>query len=126
MILKKIYDKEVIYDGVEENLRQIDEKKMLLGNEKIPFSIILENMKELGSLINVIGLSNFNSIITECNLKASSLLGIFKDQNNLKSYYTIIESKAIKYVIVLSWGEFQPMRYKLYIEGIWEAADTNL
>jgi len=121
MIFKKVYNRELVYDGVEKNLYHLEKEILLINGEKIRISIAEnENVKELNELKNRIDDFDFNLIIAECNLKASSLLGIFKNQNNLKSYYNIVEPKTKKYLIILSYGEFQPARYKLYIEGVWE------
>lgn len=46
-------------------------------------------------------------------------LNLYKGTDNLRLYYL----KRDNIIMVFAFGEFQPTRYKLYLEGVWKLRD---
>jgi len=67
-------------------------------------------------LRGVIGDDDFESIIKTGDFTPDGgFLHQYRGSDNLKLYYL----KRGKTVVVFAYGEFQPTRYKLYLEGVW-------
>lgn len=116
MELKKIANKQLIYDGLNDKF--YDEHTFKLYNgEEIKFSILdfirLENLEKSNDekpLLNLI-LKNCETIY---RYSPSIELFGYKGQEDLSVKYKMIN----KHIVVLSLGESQPGRYKIYLEGI--------
>lgn len=44
--------------------------------------------------------------------------------NNFPQRYKIVENDSTKTLVLFSFGEFQPGRYKIFLEGIWEIREN--
>lgn len=61
----------------------------------------------------LVNLNNYHLIINELDLKLENSTVVTKDR--LQVYYL----KNSNLLIIFSFGEFQPSRYVLFIEGAW-------
>ncbi len=118
MELKQVVGKQLIYDGLDDKF--YDEHSFKLDNgDEIKFSpletIRLENLEKSNdkkTLLNLI-LENCDTIY---RYSPSIELFGYKGQENLSVKYQMVN----QYTIVLSLGESQPGRYKIYLEGIFQ------
>ena len=79
----------------------------------IKFSDFANNNFE--DLRKVITPDDFETIVKTGGFNAD-FLNLYKGSERLRLYY----SKKGNTLAVLAYGEFQPTRYKLYLEGVWE------
>ncbi|MDN3583713.1 hypothetical protein [Mucilaginibacter flavus] len=64
----------------------------------------------------VIGDDDFKTIVKNAGFNTDGgFLNLYQGSDRLRLYYY----KKGNIVVVFAYGEFQPMRYKLYVEGIW-------
>ncbi|MEN0057123.1 MAG: hypothetical protein AAGC65_25825, partial [Mucilaginibacter sp.] len=83
--------------------------------ESIKFSDFAGNGFE--DLQTAIGKENFDAILKTGDFTPDSgFLNLHKGSDGLRLYF----SKKGNTILVFAYGEFQPTRYKLYLEGIWK------
>lgn len=112
--LKKVADKTLIYDGTDDHF--YEEHSFTLENgDTIVFSItnlsgLIEFEKENRSKIN--------QILEECKgvhkFDLIPELAKYRSEEEL----TVSYKESDNYIAIISDGEFQPCRYKIYIEGV--------
>jgi hypothetical protein len=113
MIAKYAKAKSLVFDGTE---REILTKELDLGQAAtVKFNDFANNNFE--DLQQVINNGDFESIVkTGGFVPDGGFLNLYKNSDGLRLYYY----KKNDTIIVLAYGEFQPGRYKLYMEGVWE------
>lgn len=119
--MRKLENKKILYDGFETEelyLKTFEEYNII-------FKIADFINNPIGKLKSIISNENFAKI-EELYSSNSEFLKYFKDfkfnnipmvsEENLSIYY-LIEKKII---YLFSFGEKQPGRYMLFLEGVWE------
>jgi len=109
MITKYEITKSLLFDGDEEEAVY---KSFTLPAGDVKFSDFANNNFE--DLRKVITPDDFETIVKTGGFNAD-FLNLYKGSERLRLYYT----KKGNTIAVLAYGEFQPTRYKLYLEGLW-------
>ncbi|OJX32932.1 MAG: hypothetical protein BGO86_13180 [Chryseobacterium sp. 36-9] len=111
-MIKLDTNKKLLFDGFEND---IFKKEFLLKEKKINIKNIINNrFKKLREIINE---NNFNTIIKDLNIiKHNELFESYKSSDDSLSIYYLIDDNNL---FIFSYGEFQPARYILYLEGIY-------
>ena len=116
MITKYKKERSLIFDGPEAEIleKSFDLDAGPLDGQGIKLNDFAAHSFE--DLREVIGDENFDFIVeTGAFVPDEGFLNHFKSENRLKLYYF----KKDHSIAVFSYGEFQPTRYQLYLEGIW-------
>lgn len=114
IIKNSLVKKTLIFDGLERDVNK--EIVIKLSECNIVIKPFWKNNDILG-LKKIMEKTSIDQIINECNLTDKhSLLGIYKNSEKMIVYYFIHDN----YLIILSFGEIQYGRYKIYLEGVWE------
>jgi hypothetical protein len=116
MIAKYTKAKSLIFDGSESEVlnKSFDLDTEIDVGAAIQFNDFAGNNFE--DLQQVIGDDDFKAIVTTGEFAPDGgFLNIYKNSDNLRLYFC----KRGNVIIVFAYGEFQPTRYKLYMEGIW-------
>lgn len=113
MITRYTKAKSLVFDGTE---REILTKELDLGlTSTVKFDDFANNNFE--DLQQSINNDDFESIVKTGGFAPDGgFLKLYKNSDGLRLYYY----KKNSTIIVLAYGEFQPGRYKLYMEGVWE------
>jgi hypothetical protein len=109
MITKYEITKSLLFDGDEA---EAVHKSFNLPAGDIKFSDFANNNFE--DLRKVITPDDFEAIVKTGGFNAD-FLNLYKGSERLRLYYT----KKGNTIAVFAYGEFQPTRYKLYLEGLW-------
>lgn len=123
MTLKQVAGKSLIYDSTDDNF-YANHSIRLEGDETFIFSPTdltrLEALEksENKSLLNFI-LSSFPGIYRFAPIP--ELFG-YKNEDELSVRFKETE----RYIGIISLGESQPGRYKIYVEGVFEKTPSNL
>ncbi|MCD8433605.1 hypothetical protein LNJ05_12610 [Tenacibaculum finnmarkense genomovar ulcerans] len=123
MRFKKIRKQTKLHDGGDENFYgektiKIDEiKSMSFDTTKIEELTKLE--KNLDDYVFETLLQSFNGTITKSN--SIPEFTRFKNQFDLTVYYKETE----QYLAIISLGERQPMRYQIFLEGLFKKENNN-
>ncbi|WDF79317.1 hypothetical protein PQ469_04785 [Mucilaginibacter sp. KACC 22773] len=119
MIINYKKAKSLIFDGPEQ---EILHKSFDLSRETaLGITIKLDDFANntLEDLRGVISSADFEFIVkTGAFVSDGGFLNLYKGSNNLRLYY----NKKGNTIIVFAYGEFQPARYMLYLEGFWTIA----
>lgn len=110
MITKYEITKSLLFDGDEA---EAVHKTFNLPAGNIKFNDFANNNFE--DLSKVITPDDFETIVKTAGFNAD-FLNLYKGSERLRLYYT----KKGNTIAVFAYGEFQPTRYKLYLEGVWE------
>lgn len=111
MIKKHEKLKSLLFDGDESG---VINKTFNLPQGIVNFNDFAGNNFE--SLVNVIGADDFKAIISSAGFKTDGgFLNLYQGSEGLRLYY----AKKGNIIFVFAFGEFQPTRYKLYVEGVW-------
>ncbi|MET3036854.1 hypothetical protein ABXT08_12165 [Chryseobacterium sp. NRRL B-14859] len=105
--------KEKLFDGLEEDMIKFS---FTLNGKEIKISEFLNN--SLRNLVKDEGVSqeDFEKIVEAGNFeKKGTLIKNYYSQEHLEIYYLINNGQ----IYLFAFGEFQPARYILYIEGAW-------
>jgi hypothetical protein len=95
----------------------------LSNNEDAKFSMKTVTLNEVNELEKKIDDSSlFEQIVIASSLKVSKLLGIYKNEDGLRTYYDFVNSKTESrpYLVIFSFGEEQPTKYALQVESVWQ------
>lgn len=118
--LKKVAGKELIYDGTDDGFYK-NYVLNLKNGDTIEFST--ENIRKLKSLENR---DYLNKIISSCtgvyNCDVIPELSKYKNEDDLSVYF----NETPEYIAIISLGESQPGRYKIYQEGIFKKLTISL
>lgn len=117
--VKELYQHKVIYDG-EENAYYSHPIMLPLENHKT--SLNVTNFKGVQNLENRIPKSEFQKIMTDIKANKLEHFDFYNTQiDNLGLYFTEIpeSSSGNILIFVISKGETQPGRFKIFIEGLW-------
>ena len=107
-------DKKLLFDGLEEGFYQFTFKPVFSGPPEITLDDIYENFFQ--KLIAVVGPQAFSQILKEGDFMKYSNEYAFKGTDKLSLKFFASGSD----LVVFALGEFQPNRYKIYLEGIWQ------
>lgn len=122
--LKKVAGKRLLAMSNDENVVYGVHHIEIDNSNCISFNY--ENMVPLQVAENNIESNTFSKIIKSCEgiIKNDLIpeLTNYKNAERLKVYIKETE----KYFIVISFGEYQPTLYRIYIEGIFEKIPSNL
>jgi hypothetical protein len=133
--MKRILDRQLLYDGLESQQLYDDEIFTIHGSKFTLSKILGNNILELKTLISN---HDFLQLIAESEFQTnenSEFRKAFKDLPHVfddsEFYLSKDDGLALYYAItdnllyLFSYGEKQPARYMLYSEGVWELADTS-
>jgi hypothetical protein len=109
MITKYEITKSLLFDGDEA---EAVHKSFNLPAGDIKFSDFANNNFE--DLRKIITPDDFETIVRTGSFNAD-FLNLYKGSERLRLYY----AKRQNTIAVFAYGEFQPTRYKLYLEGLW-------
>lgn len=110
MITKYEVTKSLLFDGDEAGAVH---KTFNLPAGGIKFSDFANNNFE--DLRKVLTPDDFKTIIKTGGFNTGGFLNLYQGSERLRLYY----AKKGDTIIVFAYGEFQPTRYKLYLEGVW-------
>lgn len=114
--------KEIYFSNSEETVRKQKIAIRLLNGDETNITINDTHLRELSELADKLDLQ---PIIDKLNLKKSILMNVYKNQDNLRTYY--IKAKSLttenSYLIILSFGESQPTKYAIQIESVLQLLD---
>lgn len=116
MITKYKKAKSLIFDGPESEIltKVFDLSRETAVNTLINFNDFANN--DFEDLQQVIGSDDFEFIIkTGGFARDGGFLNLYENSENLRLYYC----KKDNAIIVFAYGEFQPFRYMLHLEGVW-------
>ncbi len=115
----------LVYDGTEDGYYEF---KLIL-----PFGNNLEEVKEgpfqfvyINNLLKILDLDQYKLVISMLSTAIPSQLidEMYLGTQNFPLTFAIHNSRAgKKYIIIVSSGEFQPGRYKIYLEDILEISE---
>ncbi|QEC78328.1 hypothetical protein [Mucilaginibacter ginsenosidivorax] len=109
----------LIFDGPEHDIldRSFDLSRETALGISIKLSDFANNTVE--DLQGIISSPDFEFMVkTGAFVTDGGFLNLYKGSNNLRLYY----HKKGNTIIVFAYGEFQPGRYMLYLEGFWTIA----
>ncbi|KOY87942.1 hypothetical protein AD998_18970 [bacterium 336/3] len=103
-----------IFDG-----REPDDwnQKIVLLPENTLFDFSLAELVSFNSLPEKLGVDIFEYLRTYYKNLYSPLKG--SDSLSLHYYIRLDKATLHSFLIIVSFGEFQPTRYKVHLEGIW-------
>jgi hypothetical protein len=116
MIINYKKAKSLIFDGHEQEMlhKSIDLSRETALGITIKLDDFANNTFE--NLQGIVSDADFAFIIkTGAFATDGGFLNLYKGSNNLRLYY----HKKGNTIIVFAYGEFQPGRYMLYLEGFW-------
>lgn len=115
-----LFQKNLIYDGKEDGY--YEKKYQYSGNEvsqPIVFSALdLDYMENLRTLVGEKVFGDIIGGITSAK-ESQSFKGAFTGTENIPLRFAMVTKEDQRYLIVVSAGEVQSDRYKVYLEGIW-------
>lgn len=113
MTTKYTKAKSLIFDGLESEI--LDKSFNQAGiSAPIRYNDFANN--DFEDLQQVINKDDFESIVKTGGFAPDGgFLNLYKNNDGLRLYYY----KKDNTVVVFAYGEFQPGRYKLYLEGVW-------
>lgn len=105
-------DRKKIYDGTDDKLPTLI---FQVKNINFRLSDFYNNpLRDLQSNLNSF---DFEHIVNSANFsKKGALIVNYFSIENLEVYYCVKDS----YLYIFSFGEYQPSRYMLFLESIWE------
>lgn len=115
MITKYTKAKSLLFDGPESDIiNKYFDPGAGINIGTIQFDDFVNNNFE--DLRQIIGDGDFESIVkTGGFIPDGGFLNLYKNSDNLRLYFC----KKNNVIIVFAYGEFQPARYLLYLEGTW-------
>jgi hypothetical protein len=112
MIKRSEITKSLLFDNTDDTLYS---KTFALPQGQVKFNDFANNNFE--KLADVIGTDDFKSIVETAGFKTDGgFLNLYQGSDRLRLYY----AKNDNIIFVFAFGEFQPTRYKVYLEGVWE------
>jgi len=117
MITKHTNIKKPLLDGSESEIRStpINLGSFVDGADDLQLEDLVTN--NLEALKNIIDEADYNSIMASGDFNNDEgFLNLPKGSDGLRTYYY----QNGNTIFVFAYGEFQPGRYKLYLEGTWE------
>ena len=108
--------KSLIFDGPESEIlhKGFDLSQETAVSTAVKFGDFANNNFE--DLQQVISSNDFEFIVKTGGFAPDGgFLNLYKGSQNLRLYYC----KKGNTIIVFAYGEFQPFRYLLYLEGVW-------
>lgn len=116
--LVKKFDNNLVYDGEDQGFYK---NITFTIDEDLIVNIEVLRAKYFNSLGTILSESEFENIKISHNVKPSeSFPNAYVSENNFPQRFQISENGNQKVLVLLSFGEFQPGRYKIFIEGVWE------
>ncbi|WP_271784736.1 hypothetical protein [Aquimarina algiphila] len=116
MLLRKIENQRLLYDGLDDNFYT----EHIIEIDKIThLKFDTRNGQNLTELENKMDKVNFKKLINSFDgeiYKSNSIpeLTSFKNQSGLNVYF----KESEKHLAIISFGEKQPMRYQIFLEGL--------
>lgn len=111
MITKYEVTKSLLFDGDEE---EAVHKSFSLPAGNIKFGDFANNNFE--DLRKILTPDDFSVIVKTAGFDTDGgFLNVYRSSERLRLYY----AKKDDAIIVFAYGEFQPTRYKIYLEGVW-------
>jgi|ERR1700754_3116070 len=117
MISEYIKVKSLIFDGNEQDAVKLSftPDTIVEAGGPIKFSDFAGNTFE--DLHNAVDKDDFEAVLKTGGFTPDNgFLKLYKGSDNLRLYFC----KKGNTILVFAYGEFQPTRYKLYLEGIWK------
>lgn len=115
MIRQHATEKQLLFDGLEHNLFQTP--LQLPAHLALEEPLDVAELDDFGQLKDMLGSDDFASLVRSGDFVAEEgFLDAYKGSDDLSLYYF----RNGKTILVFAFGEFQPTRYKLYLEGAWE------
>ncbi|MEO3404375.1 hypothetical protein AAFN85_10755 [Mucilaginibacter sp. CAU 1740] len=114
MIKKYEIAKALLFDNTDDTLYN-STFNIKLPHGSINFDDFANNNFE--KLADIIRIDDFKSIVETAGFKTDGgFLNLYQGSDRLRLYY----AKKDNDIFVFAFGEFQPQRYKVYLEGVWE------
>lgn len=119
ILLRKNYNHRLLYDGPEDGYYFFSISVEANSDSLVSTVIDYKNVSELRLLLpsNV-----FENIVESVKGRVVEPFHLYKGEDGLSLVYAIITGGQTnhKYLIVLTKGETQPGRYKIFLEGVWQ------
>jgi hypothetical protein len=114
--MENLIERRKICDGL---LDECIEKPFIikLGNDE--FAV---DAKTLNQEFTTLGDPLKSKILEKIKHRKSKMFGTIQNEDGLPIYFKIIDGQSLanKYIILCAFGEIQPSRYQIFLEGIWE------
>lgn len=113
-------DKKLVFDGLDEEFYQFSLTIDRLGLPAISSDDIYENFFQ--NLIPLVGPQAFSQMLDEGGFMKYSNKYSFKGSDKLSLKFFLSNN----IIVVFALGEYQPSRYKIYLEGIWQIVSGSI
>lgn len=112
---RKDIEKKKLFDGAEDVL--VDKTFVIKYDKReYSFKVIDFDNNTLEKLFKTINQGAIDTITNEGSFtKKDGVIEIYKGTEDLRLHYVIKDNL----IFILAFGEFQPTRFKVYLEGIW-------
>jgi hypothetical protein len=120
MLYKTENNKKLVYDGVEDDVYKKTFVLVLNDKTEIAFKVSDFYDNELENITDTIESTDFEKLVETGEFKKGRG-GVFRGSDNLELSYLW----KGEYLLILSFGETQPARYKLFFEGAWKRVPGN-
>jgi hypothetical protein len=110
---RNIFKHQLCYDGLQDGFYEYQIDFEGIDLLKVTDYATLFKLKES------LDASSFESILKDVNALVIDRC-TFNTSDNLSLAFAILERGNKKFLTIISRGEFQPGRYKIFKEGIWE------
>ena len=107
----------MLYDGEGNSYYDFTVRTLISGRN---ISADLVDFKWLFELREEVGGSAFQALLKNLNYTSGQISDTYLGTDELAIKYCVCTVEGNKYITVISTGEFQPGRYKIYLEGVWE------
>lgn len=106
---------QLLFDGLSDGFYEYVFHNDTYCVKTISVDDIYDNYFHL--LLPLIGEESFNQILTQGHFMEYSDKYSFKGSDKLSLRYFICDKSAK--ILIFALGEFQPDRYKIYLDGVW-------
>lgn len=113
--MENLVERKIIVDGLLENC--IDYPvNIQIGNENFGIDIKSISNNELSLIDNSIK----TQILQKISYKKSKIFETIQNVDGLPIYFEIIKDTSMKiwYIVLIAFGEIQPARYRIFLEGV--------
>ena len=115
-MINKLLFNPVVIDGAHREKYEL----RLKGTEQKDFEIVISQLKYFSQLTNILGEINFLKILNDVPnaVESKYFPGNYLSSDKLPLFFYLPDKNQT--LIVISYGEIQPARYRLVVEGVWQ------
>ena len=115
--------REALFDGLEDDALYKGAFRIPYADSLFQFTVDDFIKNKLKNLRSILGEESYAALLKKQNFEIAEYSDNPRATNGLDAYYFLRQGAApdAAYIILISFGEFQPSRYIIDFEGIWEA-----